>query len=56
MSQANSDQLFQYHIFERVFQAMGAMVAVFDLVQQRIVYHNGALAETLVYSMERTRG
>ncbi len=47
MSQINSDQLFQNHILERVFQAMGA---------KRIVYDDGALAETIDYSMERTQG
>jgi PAS domain S-box-containing protein len=44
------DKQLQHHILERAFQAMGAMIAVFDLAQQRIVYVSDESIRALGYS------
>jgi PAS domain S-box-containing protein len=48
---SNNQQLHN-HILERAFQAMGAMIAVFDLAQQRIVYVTSESIRSLGYSQE----
>jgi PAS domain S-box-containing protein len=45
----SADKQLQYHILERAFQAMGAMIAVFDLTQQRLVYISNDSIRALGY-------